>query len=189
MKRYKCDKAETTRLGILMAASALFHKHGVNEVGLSKIMAELDLTCGGFYKYFESKETLAVEVCDRSFHSALQTWQGMLSEAQRASQTPLRSLITQYLDLAERCHCPIVALGHDASNSSHEQSFLRAYRDGTKTLLDTMVGGVQNQGSGMTREQVLVQFSAMLGAGFLSRAAGSEIWVKEIQQALLTQAG
>lgn len=189
MKRYKCKKAETTRLGILKAASVLFHKHGVNDVGISKIMAELDLTCGGFYKYFDSKENLAVEVCDRSFRCALQTWQGMLSEAQRTSQAPLQSLITQYLDLAESGHCPIVTLGQDASNSSHDQSFLRAYRDGTKTLLDTMVCVVQNQDSGMTREQVLVQFSAMLGAGFLSRAAGSELWVKEIQQALLTQAG
>ncbi|MED7666661.1 TetR/AcrR family transcriptional regulator [Pseudomonas moraviensis subsp. stanleyae] len=189
MKRYKCKKAEATRLGILKAASALFHKHGVKEVGLSRVMAELDLTCGGFYKYFESKENLAVEVCDRSFHSALQTWQGMLSEAQKASQAPAQFFITQYLDLAESGHCPIVALGQSAFNSSHDQSFLRSYRNGTKTLLDTMVSVVQDQGFGMTREQALIQFSAMLGVSFLFRAVGSELWVKEIQQALSTQAG
>ncbi|MCF5686818.1 TetR/AcrR family transcriptional regulator [Pseudomonas sp. PA-1-3F] len=189
MKRYTCKKAETTRLGILKAASVLFRKHGVNDVGISKIMAELDLTCGGFYKYFDSKENLAVEVCDQSFRCALQTWEGMLSETQQASHAPLQSFITQYLHLAESGQCPIVTLGQDASNASHDPPFSQAYRDGTKTLLDTMVDVVQNQGSGTTREQALVQFSAMLGAGFLSRAAGSESWVKEIQQALLTQAG
>ena len=45
--------------GILEAASRLFREHGIAAVGLTKIMAETDLTVGTFYTHFKSKEALA----------------------------------------------------------------------------------------------------------------------------------
>lgn len=44
--RYRPDRAEITRRGILASATELFRQHGVNEVSLSRIMAEIGLTPG-----------------------------------------------------------------------------------------------------------------------------------------------
>ncbi|WP_428996854.1 TetR/AcrR family transcriptional regulator, partial [Pseudomonas aeruginosa] len=43
----------------MQSATELFRQHGVYEVSLAKIMGEIGMTPGGFYKYFDSKEALA----------------------------------------------------------------------------------------------------------------------------------
>ncbi|MEV1213452.1 hypothetical protein ABZQ63_34170 [Pseudomonas aeruginosa] len=42
---------------------------------------------------------------------------------------------------------------------------------------------------GRSREEILMLFASMLGAGLLARAAGSEPWVGEIESAFLSQLG
>jgi len=50
--RYASEHNEEARARILEAASRLFREHGVEGVGLAKIMAEADLTVGTFYTHF-----------------------------------------------------------------------------------------------------------------------------------------
>ncbi|KAJ10341.1 hypothetical protein M002_03770 [Pseudomonas aeruginosa ID4365] len=152
-------------------------------------MGEIGMTPGGFYKYFDSKEELAGVVCSRAFLQSHEVWNAIIERARQRSQCPLRSLVDEYLTLAEEGHCPIIALGHDAASSSHDKSFTKAYRDGSKGLLDLLIRTSQEQKDGRSRQDNLVMFAAMLGVGLLSRAAGSEPWVKEIEGAFLSQLG
>ncbi|OPG72170.1 hypothetical protein B1219_18660 [Pseudomonas ogarae] len=190
MSSHRGSKAEATRVLILDAAAKLFFQFGVNEVSISRIMAEIGLTTGGFYKYFSSKEMLAAEVCYRTFREAQTSWEEQAARARQASENPYRGLVNQYLSFSEKSQCAVVAFSHDAADASHHQLFSQSYREGTKALLDTLLGVAQEPGSGSsTREQVLVHFAAMLGAGLLCRTTGAEQWVQEIQTALLDQLG
>lgn len=106
---HKGSKAEATRVLILEAGTKLFFQLGVNEVSISRIMAEMGLTTGGFYKYFSSKEMLAAEVCDRTFRKARGAWEEQAARARQSSENPNRYLINQYLSFAEKGQCAVVA--------------------------------------------------------------------------------
>ena len=60
--RYGPSHKETTRKRILERAAALFRREGYRGVGIDRIMAEADLTRGGFYAHFPSKSALFAEV-------------------------------------------------------------------------------------------------------------------------------
>ncbi|AXO17049.1 TetR family transcriptional regulator [Thalassospira profundimaris] len=49
-----------TRIRIVNAASALFKKHGFENVTIDQVMAAAGLTRGGFYAHFKNKEALFV---------------------------------------------------------------------------------------------------------------------------------
>lgn len=47
---------------ILWTAAQLFHKHGYHNVGIKQILDTLSIPKGSFYHYFDSKETLMLEI-------------------------------------------------------------------------------------------------------------------------------
>ncbi|MCJ8206423.1 TetR/AcrR family transcriptional regulator [Pseudomonas sp. RGM2987] len=187
MAKHTSKKSDITREHIVEAASDLFRQYGVHEVSLNKIMAEIDMTPGGFYKYFRSKEMLAAEACARSFRQTQDACEEQIARAQRAARNPYRYLISQYLSLSEKGNCSIGAFSRDASDASHDKSFSQVYRVGVQSILSMFVGAAQEQEAERCREQALVHFAAMLGVGLLSRSVASESWVAEIKSALLNQ--
>ncbi len=67
--RYAPEHNEEARARILEAAARLFREHGVEGVGLAKIMAEADLTVGTFYTHFKSREALLQEALVQSLRA------------------------------------------------------------------------------------------------------------------------
>lgn len=51
---------------ILRAAMELFRKHGFNNTSLAKILQKAEITKGGFYFHFKSKEELGFAVLERT---------------------------------------------------------------------------------------------------------------------------
>jgi AcrR family transcriptional regulator len=58
------DKGKLTRERIVKAAVELFRKNGFHNTSLSQILEEAELTKGGFYFHFKSKEELGDAVID-----------------------------------------------------------------------------------------------------------------------------
>ncbi|MDO9345440.1 MAG: TetR/AcrR family transcriptional regulator [Pseudomonas sp.] len=189
MSRYKGKKAEVTRSLILESAARLFAKYGVSEVSISKIMADVGLTNGGFYKYFDSKEMLAIEVCDLAFGKIQGTWEVHSARARQTSEDPYRYLVRQYLSSAVAGECALVALSLDAVGVSDEKLLSQLYCKGTKALLNTLLRVSLESGSTRTRDDVLVHFAAMLGTALLCRTPSSGKWVQEVEMALSNQLG
>lgn len=189
MSRYKGKKAELTRSLILESAARLFAKFGVSEVSISKIMADVGLTNGGFYKYFDSKEMLAIEVCDLAFRKIQGTWEVESARARQTAEDPYRYLVRQYLSSVVAGECALVALSLDAVGVSDKKLFSQLYCKGTKALLNTLLRVSLESGSTRTRDDVLVHFAAMLGIALLCRTPSSGKWVQEIEMALSNQLG
>jgi len=86
------DKGDLTRGRIITAAGSLFSKKGYGNTTLSDILRVADITKGGFYFHFDSKESLGLAVID----TMVRVWvDNVLAECVRAKD-PLQRLVTMF---------------------------------------------------------------------------------------------
>jgi AcrR family transcriptional regulator len=114
------DQKARTRERIVQSAGRLFRRYGYNGVGIDDIMAAANLTRGGFYAHFGSKQdlfaaTLAAELeLTRRLRDSGEPDGEQLSGAARA-------LIEFYLDGRNRKRiptlCPLVSLSPDVARA------------------------------------------------------------------------
>src|SRR6478672_2962415 len=62
MGRSSHEQAQKNRQKIVECAARLFREFGVDNVSVAEVMSAADMTIGGFYKHFESKDALVEEV-------------------------------------------------------------------------------------------------------------------------------
>ena len=113
--RYSPNHKQATRERIVRAASRHLRRAGDKGVGIADLMRKLELTHGGFYKHFDSKEQLLVEAIAQAFDEIEARFTETVSKARPG--TELRTLIENYLSL-EHCAnaaegCPMAALASD----------------------------------------------------------------------------
>src|ERR1700684_3211094 len=97
--RVSREKAAEHRERILDAAAALFRANGFGGIGVADIMKAADLTHGGFYGHFESKDDLAAQASRRAMTRAAITWRRRVAEAPDA---PFAALLQHYLSPSHR---------------------------------------------------------------------------------------
>lgn len=116
--RYDAQHNERARDRIIEAASRLFRAHGIEAVGLAKIMAEADLTVGTFYTHFKSKDALVIAALAR----ALDARHGALEQALGAFD--VEQVVRAYLSPAHRdaagAGCPVAALAAEVARQPGE---------------------------------------------------------------------
>jgi len=115
--RYSTEHKQETRERIVRTASRHFRRRGGKGVGIAELMSKLDLTHGGFYKHFGSKEELLAEAIAKAFDETESRFTEAVSKAKPG--TELRTLIEHYLSL-EHCGnsaegCPMAALASEVS--------------------------------------------------------------------------
>jgi len=113
--RYSTEHKQETRERILRTASRQLRRRGGKGVGIATLMSNLDLTHGGFYKHFDSKQQLLAEAIAKAFDET----EGRFTEAVSKAKpgTELKTLIENYLSL-EHCAnpgegCPMAALASE----------------------------------------------------------------------------
>lgn len=93
--RYPAEQKSETHEKILVAAARSFREHGSDINGIGKVMKELGLTKGGFYRHFESKGDLYAEAVARAFQQ-MGDWMVAVAKAAPKGQE-LRAIIEAYL--------------------------------------------------------------------------------------------
>jgi AcrR family transcriptional regulator len=127
---YSTDHKAKTRGRVIDAASRLFRRYGYNGVGIDDIMAAANLTRGGFYAHFRSKQELFAATLAREpeVSRALRS-RGESDHASEAGSA--RALIDFYLDGANRrqlaSRCSLVSLSADVARL--EDAASAAYTD------------------------------------------------------------
>jgi AcrR family transcriptional regulator len=86
-----------TKSRIMEEAFKLFLKKGFNDVSLNEIMRASDITTGGFYYHFDSKDTLLVEVIEKYifnyFNSTIQQIRDFEGTLKEKLKTVILSLV------------------------------------------------------------------------------------------------
>jgi TetR/AcrR family transcriptional regulator, transcriptional repressor for nem operon len=109
--RYPADHKPHVRERIVRAASHRFRDRG-GDVAIAKLMRDLRLTHGGFYRHFDSKEQLFAEAIGDGFDEVATGLSRAAHEAPAGGE--LKAIIETYLSL-EHCEnraegCPLAAL-------------------------------------------------------------------------------
>lgn len=148
---YSADHKRRTRARIVEAARVLFNRHGFEGVTIDSIMQAADLTRGGFYNHFESKEQLYSEAVASFLHGRGRQWRAEAGvQPERPSLANAERMIAGYLSAAHLDdrdgQCPMIALPSDVARAGEEVQL--AY----ESLLKGMVGVFEQSLTGRRRD-------------------------------------
>jgi TetR/AcrR family transcriptional regulator, transcriptional repressor for nem operon len=192
MGRSSQEQAQKNRQKIVECAARLFREFGVDNVSVAGVMGAADMTIGGFYKHFESKDALVEEVFSLAFDQSSMIWR-QVSERQY-DDPALRSaaIVDHYLKkkVADQA-CPMIAFAPHVTTEAADASSRESYRNGTEALyaqfLDHMAKSRGANGTSSDQE-AKVLFAAMIGARLLAQSVGDREWIRSLKSAVKAEA-
>jgi TetR/AcrR family transcriptional repressor of nem operon len=180
--RVSRQKAAENRERIINAAAALLRENGFSGIGVADIMKAADLTHGGFYGHFHSKEELIAEACRKATAKAADNWR---KTAAKSPDDPYRALLTQYLRPRHRDElaqgCVFAALGADAARSG--PLVQDAFADGLEPLINLLAQSAPGASKAERRRRGIAAMAGLVGALLLARAIGKRDLSDEILEA------
>lgn len=190
MGRASKEQAELNRGRIVEAACSLFRKHGVENVAIADLMNAAGLTPGGFYKHFASKEALIAEAFTLAFEQSKDVWSRTLNTNSSGAASGMQALAHQYFSQrSSQQNCPLLSFASQVSQQPLESKAVSEYEHGVQSLYREFHAGLDAACAHETAErseaESMLLFSALVGAGMLSRAMGDSDWVKALQAAIL----
>jgi TetR/AcrR family transcriptional regulator, transcriptional repressor for nem operon len=107
--RYPAEQKAETHDKILTVAARSFREHGADGNGIGRVMKDLGMTKGGFYRHFKSKDDLYAAAVGRAFE---ETGKYAIAAAEAAPKgQELRAIIESYLSSHHANHpetgCPL----------------------------------------------------------------------------------
>ena len=195
MGRSSKEKAQENRASIVETACRMFRESGVENVSVAQIMAANDMTVGGFYKHFESKDALVSEAFALAFDQSRGGWQQVRQRADSQCEHPGTAMVRQYLhNRTSPLHCPMLMFASTVATGEVGQACAAAYALGTKTLFDSFLdatapASADTPQSIPDQNKAMVLFAAMLGARLLAQSVGDEPWVRALKDAVNQAAG
>lgn len=136
--RYDSEHKLRTRERILRAAAKAIRAEGPHRVGVAAVMRQAELTHGGFYAHFDSKEALIAAAIERMFEDSQRHWRR--TTANRSPAEGLLAFIDFYLSPqhrdARRLGCPIPALAADLPRL--RPRCIDAYATGARHLIEAI---------------------------------------------------
>lgn len=185
MARYPAGHKEETHQRIVEVAARLFRKHGYAASGVASIMEAAELTVGGFYAHFESKEALLGAALARSLEDIERAMLDGLSDV--AGEPFVQEVARRYLSEAHRdspeagCAVPALA-GEIARQSVETRQVFEAHVERMLGVFEPHIPDRPESGLGR-RDWALAVAALFVGGLSLSRAVKSEALSNRILQA------
>ena len=184
--RYSKEHKAETRDRIIETAAPLFRRFGFEGVSINKLMKAVNLTHGGFYAHFESKDALIEELLTRDAGLVR-----MLSEREGATRESLNAdalrILDDYLN-AENLEqiiegCPLATMPIDASRSTPRLQ--SAYGNRFQTLIKQLRRGLGT--SRKDNETAIAVAVLAVGGIVFARASASNQEAVDVAQACSKQ--
>jgi len=180
--RVSREKAAANHERIIEAAGALFRAKGFGGIGVSDIMKAADLTHGGFYGHFDSKDDLVAQASRRSMARAAENWGKVVDGAPAA---PFAALLKRYLSPHHRDDpgkgCAFAALSSDAARSG--KVVRKAFAEGLEPLIGILAEAIPGRSKAARRRKAVAAMAELVGALILSRAVAGAPLSDEILDA------
>jgi len=181
--RVSREKAAASRERIIDAASALFRAKGFDGIGVADIMKAAELTHGGFYGHFASKEDLVAQASRQSMARAAANWERVVAAV---PDKPYAALLDHYLSPRHRDDpghgCAFAALSNDAGRCG--TGVRKAFAEGLRPLLDIITNALPGFSKTSRRRKAVAAMAALVGALTLARAVEDEALSNEILDAV-----
>jgi TetR/AcrR family transcriptional repressor of nem operon len=181
--RVSREKAAENRERIINAAGTLFRANGFAGIGVADIMKAAELTHGGFYGHFASKDDLAAQASRQSLARAAAKWQRI---ADAAPENVYAALLANYLTPTHRddpAHgCAFASLSNDAARGG--KAVRAAFAEGLRPFLDVLAEAVPGRLKAARRRKAIATMAALVGAVTLARAVSDQRLSDEILAAV-----
>jgi TetR/AcrR family transcriptional repressor of nem operon len=180
MGHSKTEKEKTHRR-IVKIAAARFRERGVNGIGLADLMKEADLTHGGFYRHFDSREELVAEAVECALRDG---WEAVASVAggNRPPAATLRLLVDAYLSVAHRdglaTSCPVTTMANDVARCNARAR--SAYTKQVGTYLELLAKLIAADKRKSRRAKAIAALATLVGAVSMARAVNDEKLSREL---------
>lgn len=175
------EQKARSRERILQSAFALFAARGYDKVTISDVMREAQLTHGGFYSHFRSKQELYAEAITAGGRASAQA---KLQDSPSAGLERLTYLVRAYLSEAhvrqDHTPCPLAFLATDVANG--EEAVRGAYTQAFKRLV-AFINKALPGDTPARRERALAVSALMIGGVAVARALDDERTVKALLDA------
>lgn len=167
--RVSAREMEDNHRRIVAGAARLFRERGVRSTSVADAMKAADMTHGGFYRHFDSKDALlaaAIRAAFEDFAAPLEQRQRLEPPARVAAEFK-----AQYLSHAHRAHpgkgCPMPALAGELAQA--DAAVKAAFGEGVARMVAALAA---TEGGNATaqRQAALRQVAMMVGAVALARA-------------------
>jgi TetR/AcrR family transcriptional repressor of nem operon len=167
--RVSREKAAEHRDRIIDVAGALFRAKGFGGIGVADIMKAADLTHGGFYGHFASKDDLVAQASRRTMDRAAANWTKLV---ETSPDNPYAALLQHYLSPKHRDDpgkgCAFAALGNDAARSG--KIVRKAFTEGLAPLIDILAQSIPGKSKATRRRKAVAAMATLVGALTLARA-------------------
>ncbi|HTZ00914.1 MAG TPA: TetR/AcrR family transcriptional regulator, partial [Xanthobacteraceae bacterium] len=141
-----------------------------------------DLTHGGFYGHFASKDDLVAQASQRAMARAAVNWAKVTAAA---PDNPYAALLAHYLSPRHRDDpgrgCAFAALSGDAARCG--KPVRQAFARGLQPLIEIVAGAVPGRSKAARRRKAIAAVAELVGALILARAVDDEGLSDEILRA------
>jgi TetR/AcrR family transcriptional repressor of nem operon len=200
MGHSRASKADT-HARLVAAAAARFKERGIDGISLADLMKELELTHGGFYKHFASRDELVTEALDLALAESGQAMRELLFDGDKPN---IARFVDFYLSAAHARGrtggCAVAALAGDVPRKSADvqaqfrkqiernlEILVEALRrgsspaDGRATATDGPPTTAEARTtSAEARGTALLILSALYGSLMMARAVGDSPLSREV---------
>ncbi len=178
MRQSREAKAQS-HAAIVSQAARLFRERGIDQTSVADVMQAANLTHGGFYRHFQSKDELLAAALEAAFNDMMYVF-----EKKTPSETP-RAAVNRYASRylsdghlnSPGIGCPVAALGVEVGRSGGLAVATSAQG------IERMVDAVSQRLSGSkhaARKRAMHMLATMVGAIVMARATGGTAVGKEV---------
>ena len=183
-------KGEQTRHRIVAAAAPIFNQHGFEGSSLNDLMEATGLRKGGIYRHFSSKEELAAEAFDYTWHAVWKARMHNVDEKPTGIEK-LKQLIANFVSIRSPVAggCPVLntAVDTDDGNPILRARAADALKFWLNRLQRIVARAAQDGELKATVDPVNVAtfiVASLEGALMISRLQGSDKALRRIEQQL-----
>ena len=171
------QQADENKARVVEKAAVLFREKGFDRVSIADLMQAADMTHGGFYNHFGSKDDLEAAACAHVFAKSIGAVEAIAAVADPAERAQAfddykRRYVSKKGRDLPAARCPMVAFAGDVSRQS--PTVRGEYAAGLHQYLDAFAraaaagktGGLRKN----ARRQAITQLAALAGALTLARS-------------------
>ncbi|HEY4199892.1 MAG TPA: TetR family transcriptional regulator [Devosiaceae bacterium] len=166
---------------IIAAAARLFREQGLSGTTVPEVMQAANLTHGGFYGHFASKNALAAAACTDAFAQVRELIDMATAHHPKAPAAAFEALAATYLSADHRDHpgtgCAAAALVGDIAREPEDSLVRSAYSDSIERIIERLA---QPDIGTQDRATAIAAYSTLIGTLLLSRATAGTPLSEEI---------
>jgi len=180
--RYPPGHKEKTRLSIITAASKVFRELGYHGSGVDAIMAEANLTAGGFYNHFKNKDDLLISMikaCPEITMSLIPEEFASLSGKEWVRESSLWYLSKDNRDHPE-LYCPIPTIVSEIGRQTEDvqKAFTESSLFWETALIEQLTDFPEEKRTMIAQNIMMICMGAITTARAMGPCATSDLFIE-----------